>query len=150
MRYIDFNSSSYSKMAEEIARELDSIDDHLENIEKGNNKPYTFGQVQPGFMLRLSVKKYRTLSKQDRALKCRLDNAFNGIITDRDVPLNCILKEIEERCQIVEKLYPDGNGFLVKDLGDSIFVSNKNSHVFKKVCRIDLGTVFYMTKEEWV
>ena len=149
MRYIDFSSFSYSKMAEEIARELDSIDDHLKNIGNKNNKPYSFGQVQPGFMLRLSVKKYRTLSKQDRALKWRLDNAFNGIITDSDVSLNCILKEIEERCQIVERLYPDGNVFLVKNLGNSILVSNKNAHVFKKVCRIDLCTVFYMTKEEW-
>ena len=95
-----------------------------------------------------TVKKYRTISKQDRMLKFLLWGAFDYLITDNDIRMDYILKQIEEKCETVKKIYHYGTDFLVKDLGGTILISNKDARVFKKVCRIDFHVSFYVEPEE--
>jgi hypothetical protein len=95
-----------------------------------------------------TVKKYHTISKQDRMLKHLLWVAFDYLITDKDIRTDYILKQIKNDCETVKYLYHDGTDFLIKDLGGTILVSNKYAHVFKKVCRIDFHVSFYLESKE--
>ena len=108
-------------------------------------------KMMDGLVLRLTVKKYRTLSKKDRMLKSRLTSALDQVITSNGVPINCILKTVEERCKRIEELYPKGSNFLVENKdGNYILVSNEDVRVFKKVCRIDFHVSLYVSEEGWV
>lgn len=97
----------------------------------------------------LMVKRYRTMSKQDRRIKFMLCNALDYAIFDGDTPKEYLLKYIKGKCEVVERIYQKGNKFLVKDLGSSILISNEGTHVFRNVCSINYRISYYTKKNDW-
>ena len=120
------------------------------NIQQKSGKPVDPApKIPDGLVFRLTVERYRTISKQDRMLKYELLNALDQAIVSRDISINCILKIVEEKCKNVKELYPNGSDFLVENNGGKyILVSNKNARIFKKVCRIDLHVSVYIVPKE--